>query len=160
MISLDIKNPKPKGDSYCGKLKCRNKKHHDFSIFDDGCNPKKGKKTEWRRTLADFQFRDQKFEKFGKIMTAKCFFVPIEGAFSPGGKYYDNIQVETSEVIRLLPNCVFLEDEKPSFDKDKNKYTMNFQHRAGAKSTKNSTLMIARPPTVYPGQGKQLFNNV
>jgi len=98
------------------------KKHNTFCIFDHGCNPKKDRKPAWRRTLANFTFVDKKLEKFGKIMTSGCFIVPLEDEYAPGEKYHENLKVESPEVIGLLPNIVVLEDKKPDYNKEKNKY--------------------------------------
>ena len=39
MISLDIKNPKPKGPMYIGKLRATDKKKNNYFLFDSGKNP-------------------------------------------------------------------------------------------------------------------------
>lgn len=67
LISLDIKNPKSKGDAYCGKVKMTNKKSKSYCVFDDGLNPKKDRKPNWRRTLAEMSFKSMKMDKLGTI---------------------------------------------------------------------------------------------
>jgi len=122
MISLDIKNPKPKGDSYVGKLKLVNKKKTNFAVFDHGCNPKKDKKPQWRKTLCEFSFKNTKIPKFGKARIATLNFVPIEGKFMAGEKFEDYLRVETHEIIRLMKSLVSCQTKMPTYDKAKNKY--------------------------------------
>lgn len=40
MISLDINNPKPKGEMYLGKLRAVDKHKNEYHLFDSGQNPK------------------------------------------------------------------------------------------------------------------------
>lgn len=57
MISLDIKNPKTRGDHYVGKVKAWDKKKNTYFIFDYGENPENvTDKDRWRRTLAGVKF--------------------------------------------------------------------------------------------------------
>lgn len=48
--------------------------------------------------------------------------VPIEGEFTPEGKYAQQLKIETPELIRLMPKAYHLVDKKPTLDKEKNKY--------------------------------------
>mmetsp|Transcript_31535 Transcript_31535/g.31023 ORF Transcript_31535/g.31023 Transcript_31535/m.31023 type:complete len:89 (+) Transcript_31535:560-826(+) len=36
LVSLDIKNPKPKGDMYIGKVRATDSRKSQYFIFDDG----------------------------------------------------------------------------------------------------------------------------
>ena len=74
------------------------------------------------RHYQNFHLNQNKLEKFGSWTTASVFVVPIEGIFAPEGKFGEHLRVEGPELIRLIPQAVHLEDNKPSFDKDKNKY--------------------------------------
>lgn len=122
LVSLDIKNPKPHGNSYVGKVKLANKKKLNFVIFDHGCNPKKEKKFQWRKTLWEFSFKTIKIPKFGSTRIATIHFVPIEGKFLNGGKFEDYLKLETHEIIRLMNNVMTCQTKLPIYDKNKNKY--------------------------------------
>jgi hypothetical protein len=122
LISLDIKNPKPSGDLYCGKVKQVNKKDHNFVIYDDGLNPKKERKPKWRRTLCELTFVNEQVENFGKIRMINSHMVPIEGKFVQGKKYEDYLKLETHEIIRLMKTVVFCQTKMPTYDKDKGKH--------------------------------------
>ncbi|CAI2358953.1 unnamed protein product [Moneuplotes crassus] len=144
LISLDISNPKPKGPAYVGKVKLVNKKKTNFVVYDHGLNPKKDRKPKWRKTLCDLQFENKKIPKFGTARIATASFVPIEDNFLTGRKFQDYLRVETHEIIRLMKSLVVCESKMPSYDKEKNKYVMNFQSRAGAKSVKSTSLILKR----------------
>lgn len=130
MISLDKKNPKASGDAYCGKVKLINKKLNNYVVFNYGVNPKKDRKPFWRKTLGDIYFKNQKYEKFGTVRTVTAFFVPLEGDFSPDGKYKDSLKFETPELIKIMPQNIQCEDQKPSLDKEKDKY-VSYEIRLG-----------------------------
>jgi len=52
-------------------------------------------------------FKSQKLEKFGSWTTVAMYFVPIEGAFAPEGKYGEHLKFEGAELIRLIPQAVY-----------------------------------------------------
>jgi len=60
MISLDIKNPKPKGPMYIGKLRATDKKKNNYFLFDSGKNPTEWDDSSmWRMTLMKITFGSQ-----------------------------------------------------------------------------------------------------
>jgi hypothetical protein len=60
LISLDISNPKPIGDSYIGKLRANDSKKNSYYLYDSGVNPNDtDDKSKWRSTLASITFGSQ-----------------------------------------------------------------------------------------------------
>lgn len=70
-------------------------------------------------------------------------FIPIEKDYVKDGRKSEHLRIENSTMLQLMSECIHLEDKKPSYEKEKNKYSLNFQGRANASSVKNTQLVYS-----------------
>lgn len=134
---MDVKNPKPKGSSYLGKLRAMNSKRNEYHLYDSGENPAKLKPhQEPRKAFFLAQFTDETIKEIGNVKTTKLFIPRWKDDSAPYIGFDDPYELGFSKDVHTIIN------KPPKWNKKQKKYVYNFGGRVQEASNKNTQLIV------------------
>mmetsp|Transcript_991 Transcript_991/g.996 ORF Transcript_991/g.996 Transcript_991/m.996 type:complete len:161 (-) Transcript_991:288-770(-) len=92
VLSLDIKNPRSKGDAYMGKLRATDSKKNEYFLYGPGENPGRLKSGQQpRKTFFLAKFSDEVIEGLGKIKKTQALMPFFDERYTDDPFSYDGV---------------------------------------------------------------------